>query len=166
MLASYKEKKYLILSLVVLLLDGLISYYYPSFFHQQNYFFPMLSISLLPFLYKNNTKDYYRLSLILGFIYDLLFSHIFLLNTLIFFMLAKVNVNLLKVLKNNLFTYLLLVIINICLYDIILFSLILLTGYANVSIVDLYNKITHSLLLNILSVFVFFFLFKKRKRRA
>ena len=89
MLASYKEKKYLILSFIVLFLDGLISYYYPSFFHQQNYFFPMLSISLIPFLYKNNTKDYYRLSLILGFIYDLLFSHIFLLNTIIFFCVSE-----------------------------------------------------------------------------
>ena len=77
MLASYKEKKYLIISLITLLIDGIIVYYKPSFFNQLTIFYPMLTISLIPFLYINKANDYYKFSFFLGIIYDLLYSNIF-----------------------------------------------------------------------------------------
>ena len=54
-----------------------------------------------------------------------------------------------------------LTIINIIVYDTICFLLVFLTNYEIVTVSDLIYKIKHSLFLNILSVIVFWFLFKK-----
>ena len=163
MLVSYKEKKFLILSVVSLLLDGLISYYLPSYLNSSTIFFPMLTISLIPFLYNKNTKDYYTFCFVLGIIYDLLYSNIFLFHGLLFLILAKINTKILKSIKNSLLLYLILLFINILFYDSILFLLVSFTNYASVSIMDLVLKIRNSLFINTLSVFVYYFLFKKRK---
>ena len=56
MLVSCYEKKYLILSLLVIILDGIIIYYMPSYFNKINYLYPMLMISLIPFIYLDNKK--------------------------------------------------------------------------------------------------------------
>ena len=122
----------------------------------------MLTISLLPFLYNNHPKEYYTLCFIMGIIYDLLYSNLFLLNAFLFLFLAKIDSKILKVVKNNLLLYLLLIILNIILYDSILFLLVYLTKDSIVTITDLIIKIEHSLLFNLLSGFVYYFLGKKQ----
>ena len=161
MLVFYKEKKYLIISLLSIILDGLILYLIPGYFHNINYFYPMLTISLIPFLYYDNIKDYYYFIFIIGIIYDLLYSNLFLFNSLIFLFLSKVDIKFLKLMKNNLFTYILLVIINILLYDLILFILISISN--NIFIINEYfYKIARSLLLNILMSIIYYLIFKRK----
>ena len=160
MLVSYKGKKVWIISLIAIFLDGIISYYFDGSFHHLNYFYPMLTVSLIPFL-KNNLKDYYRLSCILGMIYDLLYSHLFLFNTFLFFLLSKIDSKILKSFKENLLSYLFLVILNILVYDMISFLLIFFTQYQRIGINDYFYKIEHSLILNIGFSFIYFFFFKK-----
>lgn len=164
MLASYKKKKEIILSILVIILDGIISYFVPIYLDNSNYFFPMLTISLLPFLYKNNLKDYYSLCFIIGIIYDLLYSNIFLYNALLFLFLAKIDSKVLKVFKESIALYIILVILNIVLYDGITFLLVTLTKYADLSFASLIYKLKCSMLLNIMSAFVYYFLFKKHTR--
>ena len=161
MLASYKEKKYMIISFIVLIIDGLLTYFLPSYFNKLNMFYPMLTISLIPFLLDNNMKEYYRFCFFMGILYDLLYSNLFLYHALFFLFLSKVDSKIMKVLKNNLGLYLLLVIINILLYDTMFFLLIKFTNYQVVSFSDLVYKIKNSLLLNIMSSFIYYFIFKK-----
>ena len=52
MLASYKEKKFWIISLLIIILDGLIIYFIPSYFNNLNYLYPMLTVSLIHFISK------------------------------------------------------------------------------------------------------------------
>ena len=163
MLVSYKEKRYWIISILVLFLDGIISYYLPSYFNKLSLFYPMLTISLIPFLYSGNKRKYYYFVFILGIIYDLLYCNIFLFNALIFLFLSKIDIKVLKLLKDNFFLYLGLIVLNIVIYDGICFFLLILTKYANYPINHLFYKIEHSLLLNILSGIWFFFIFKKNK---
>ena len=160
MLVSYKGK--IIVSLIVLILDGIIVYYNNYYFNNLNIFYPMLTISLIPFLFDNNQKEYYKICFIIGIIYDLLYSNIFLYNGFLFLLLSKIDVKIMKYLKNNLFLYMMLVIINIIFYDTISFLLIKVTNYQIVTFSDLIYKIENSLLLNIMSSFVFFFLVKKK----
>lgn len=165
MLVSYKEKKYLIISILVLIIDGLLTYFVPSYFNNISIFYPMLTISLIPFLLDNNMKDYYRLCFFLGILYDILYSNLFLYHALFFLFLSKVDSKVMKFIKNNIGLYLLLVVINILLYDILFFLLIKLTNYQVVTFSDLIYKIKNSLLLNIMSSFLYFFLFKKREMK-
>lgn len=159
MLAFYKEK--IIISIVVVFLDGIITYFVPSYFNNINLFYPMLTISLIPFLYNYNIQDYYKLCFIIGIIYDLLYSHIFLFHSLIFLLLSKIDIKIIKYFKSNLLLYTILIILNIIIYDLILFVLVYMSNYQIVDFNSLIYKIKNSLLLNIMSGFVYYFWFKK-----
>ena len=163
MLRFYHEKKYLIVSLLAIVLDGLITYYIPNYFNKLNYFYPMLTISLIPFFI--NKKNCF-LIIIIGLIYDLLYSNIFLYNVIIFILLININIRIAKYFKNSLLLFILLSLLNITIYDTIGFILIIITNYQLVSLNDLIYKIKHSILLNIMSVFVYWFLFKKEVYHA
>lgn len=126
-----------------------------------NFFYPMLTISLIPFLC-HNKKKIYLMIFFLGLIYDLLYSNIFLYHVILFLILFTIDEVIIKYFNRSLLLFILLAILNILIYDSITFLLVLLSSYANVTIYDLIYKIKNSILLNILSVFVYYFLFKKR----
>ena len=160
MSSFYKEKK-LLISLLIIILDGIIIYFIPSFFNKLNYFYPMLTISFIPFLCKNKTNSYLTI-FILGVIYDLLYSSLFLYHALIFLLLAIINRKIIKYFSDSLLLFIFLAFLNIIIYDSITFILVIISNYQTITFNDLIYKIEHSLLLNIVSVFVFYFLFKKR----
>ena len=161
MLRFYRERRYLLVSLLVIILDGIITYFIPSYFNKLNYFYPMLTISFLPFVYLWNKKRYNLLVIIIGIIYDLLYSSIFFYNLIVFLILINIDVKIAKYFKDSLILFILLSLLNIIVYDVIGFILVIITSYQSMSIYDLVYKIDRSILLNIMSVFVLWFLFKK-----
>ncbi len=162
MLASYKEKKFWIVSGLIIILDGLITYYIPSYFNNLNYLYPMLTISLIPFILKNNLKDYYKIVFILGIIYDIFYSNIFLLNALVFLIIGRIDIKVLKLVKENIIIYLCLVILNIMIYDGIMFSLIYLTNYESITLYGYFYKVKNSIILNIIFGSLCYFIKKKK----
>lgn len=155
---------YLVIILTILI-DGIIVYYIPSYFNSLSYFYPMLTVSLISLLCcYYPLKKYYRICFLIGIIYDLLYSNIFLYHALLFLLLAKINSKVYKFFKESFILKILLIILNIIIYDLIGFMIIKFSYYANVSFMDLFYKISHSLLLNIMLVFVDLFFFKKRKK--
>ena len=162
MLAYYKEKKYLIISLIAIILDGVISYLLPSFFNRI-IVYPMFTISLIPFLSKSNNKKNIIFIFIIGFIYNSLYSNIFLFHPLIFIILSKIDNSLLKIFKESIVSYIFLGITNIIIYDSLYYLLIILTAYQVLNINDLLYKIKNSLIINIMSVFVYYNLVKNKK---
>lgn len=163
MLASYNGKKYLLVSLLAIILDGVISYYLPSYFNNINYIYPMFTVSLIPFLSKENSKKNILYIFVIGLIYNLLYSNIFLFHSLVFIMLFKINNIFLNIVKDQFISYVILVIINIIFYDSLYFILMLLTNYQVMNISDLIYKIKYSLP-NVLSVFVYWFIIKKQNK--
>lgn len=144
--------------------DGIILYFMPSYLNNLNYFYPMLTITLIPVLsLKYTNQEYFKKCFIIGFLYDLYYSSIFLFHALIFLLLGKINVKIQKIVPNNCLFLLILVIINIVIYDSLCFILVLITNYQKLTINSLFYKISHSLLLNIFVFFVYYFLLKKRK---
>ena len=124
----------------------------------------MLTISLIPFFI--NKKNYYLFIIFLGTLYDLLYSSIFLYHVIIFFILVSIDRKIANYFKYILLLFILLTLLNIIIYDAISFILTFITSYQEVSIYDLIYKIDHSILLNIMSVFVFWFMFKKDVHHA
>lgn len=156
-----KGRKYLLISIILIILDGIITYFIPGYLNKLSYFYPMLTISFIPFVYLANKKSYYILIIVIGIIYDLLYSSVFLYNLIIFILLINLDKRIAKYFKNSLSLLVILSLLNIVIYDIIGFSLVMLTSYELVTISDLMYKINHSIILNIMSVFVFWLLFKK-----
>ncbi len=135
---------------ITFLIDFLISYFIPFNFNNLNYFYPMLLIVLIVYLYKKiDDKKYLKLVLIIGIIYDLLYSYIFILNALIFLLFAKIIKKINKYIEINNIISIILIIVFIFLYDLIIFCLVYLTKYNLVTFNDLLYKVSHSIILNI-----------------
>lgn len=166
MLVSYYERKVLIISLLVIILDGVLVYYIPSYFNNISYLYPMLTISMIPFISINKKKKYYFYGIFLGVIYDLLYSNILFYNVILFVFLISIDRLVIKNYKSSLCLFILLSLLNIVIYDSINFLLVILTNYQIVTVYDLLYKISHSLILNIMSVFVCWFLCKKSIKYA
>ena len=162
MLLFYQERMYLLVSLIVIILDGIIIYLVPSYFNNISYLYPMLTISFIPFLIRKNNSTPYII-IIIGLLYDLLYSNIVLYNVFLFFMLAYINNLISHYFKDSLLLFISLGIINIVIYDTITFLLVIITSYQTITLNDLLYKIENSLLLNIMSIIIFYFLLKKRK---
>ncbi len=139
-----------ILILITIILDFLLTYFIPSYFNNLNLFYPMFTLTLVVFLYNKIDKNkYFKTIFIMGVIYDLLFSYIFLFNSLIFYLFGKIIEKVDKVIRCNFFVSLILVVVCIFLYDLILFMLVKISGYNLVMIGDLLYKFEHSIILNI-----------------
>ncbi|MBR3661133.1 MAG: hypothetical protein IKN63_04420 [Bacilli bacterium] len=151
-----------IIGLIVIIIDYLISYFIPIYFNNLNYFFPMLTLTFLVFIFKKN-KDYIKLSIMIGIIYDLLFSYIFLFNTLIFVLFAKILKKVDKLIRYNYIVSIVMLVFFIFLYDLILFGLVYLSEYNGITINDLINKFSHSLVLNLSFYFLLTIIFYKKK---
>lgn len=149
-----------LLGIIVIIIDGLLLNFLPSYFNNLNYLYPMLSITYLVAIY-SYSNDYLKKSFILGCIYDLLYSHIIFYNAFLFLFLAKINKKIFNYIQVNLINKIIILIINIILYDTINFLIIYFSKYNLVTINDLFYKIINSLFLNILSLFIFTFLLKK-----
>ena len=138
------------LIIITLLLDYLLIYFTSSNFNQITLFYPMLTLTLIVFLYKKvEIKKYFKIVFLIGLFYDILFSYLFLFNSLIFLLFAKIMKKIDKYIRWNLIVSLVSLIVFIFLYDFILFGLIYLTGYQSVTFLNLWYKWYHSLLLNI-----------------
>ena len=149
-----------LVTILTIILDGYITYIYPSYFNNITYLYPMLTLSLIVSI-SSNKDTYLKYSLIIGFIYDLLYSTIFLYNSLIFLMLAKINKKILSSIRESFIIRIIILILNIIIYDSISFLIVYLTKYNDVTFLSLFYKISHSLILNILSLFVISFILKK-----
>ena len=146
----------------IIFLDGLLVYLFPSYLNDISIFYPMLTVSLISLLYSYYpVKKFYKMCFAIGIVYDLLYSSIFLYNALLFLLLGKIDSKIYKTFKDNLFLKLVITIINIIIYDTIGFILVKISSYSIIGFDSLIYKISHSLLLNILFVFVVFFFFKK-----
>ena len=153
---------YLII-IFVLMLDFFISYFLPSYFNSFSYF-PLFTLTFLVFYFKKSkSKNYLKHVLITGFFYDLLFSYVFLFNTLIFLLFGKFLIKVDKLVRYNFFVGLIMLVFFIFLYDFILFVLVYISEYNIVSINDLIYKVSHSLLLNVSFYLLLIIIFHNKK---
>ena len=145
---------------LTILFDYLLTFLIPSY-NNLNLLYPMLTIVLIVFLHKKiSNKKYLKLIFIIGFIYDILFSYIFLFNSLIFLSFAKIIKKIDKYIRFNLFINIILVCLFIVLYDLILFFVVYISNYTVVNISNLLYKIKNSFLLNIIYYFLLEFIYK------
>lgn len=143
----------IIIIILSLFFDGILTNLLPYTIDSLSLFTPLLTIVSLiliyPF-YQKKLNSYYLVSLITGLIYDLLYTNLLFLNSILFLFLAFI----IKYLYNNLeINYL-----NIILYTIILIAiyessqalLLIVFNIVPITFSKLIYKIVHSLLLNII----------------
>ena len=153
-----------LLLIIIILLDGIIIYIFPANFQNLSYFYPMLTVSSIAVIYHYiKKKDYFKKVFIMGIFYDLLYYNIFLYNAFIFLLLAKLDKKIFNNLNHNIINVIIVTVLNIIIYDTLNYVVVYLTRYNMLNIKALFYKIGHSLILNIMIVFVISFICNKLK---
>lgn len=135
------------ISIISLFLELLFNQFIPK-----NYFIlPLFTIVSIFFLKRN--KYYYIFLFALGFIYDLFFTEIILLHSILFLFIGL----LIKYFKRNI----LLVILIITIYQIILFFIYNLLNY-NISIKEFLFIMSHYYILNIIYYYILRIIYIKK----
>lgn len=111
------------------------------------YIIPLFTLVSILFIKKKN----YIFLFILGFIYDLFFTEIIFLHSIIFVIFGLIK-------KNNLF----ICILVITLYQIILYIIYYLFQIQIISIKELFFITTHYYILNIIYYFILSIIYKKK----
>ena len=148
---------------ISIILDYLFPYFIPSFFNKLSLFYPMFTLTYLVFIYnKINYKKYLKLIIIGGLLYDILFSYLFIFNTIIFYIFSKIMKKINKYIEFNNIIKILILLLFIFLYDLILFLLIYISKYNIVNINNLIYKYSHSIIINILFFIWLIIIFKNK----
>lgn len=151
---------YLIISF---LLDSIISLYIPASLTTLSYFktiYTLVSLVVI-FNYFENSKKYLIIAIILGALFDTVYTNTFLLNIVIFivdyFLLTELD----YIIPNNLFTINIKSLSALYTYHILTYIILLLTHYNSYSFSILLNILMKSTIMTIIYTTISYLLIKK-----
>src|SRR5574344_2135808 len=94
----------IILIIISFIMDGVLTNFLPYNINSLSLFTPLLTVTILvliyPFFY-HKEKQYFIISIILGFIYDLFYTNLLFYDAIIFLLLAYIITKLYKVIGDN-----------------------------------------------------------------
>lgn len=137
-------------------LEGIVS----NFVSSSTYFFPLFTLVSFIIIYpyfQNKDEGFFKICLITGIFYDLIYTDTFLVHTLLFFILAFVIQKINVWLANNFFNSAIMAFFLIVIYRLLQYSILFLCGYFPYSFSWFITSITHSLILNIFYAIILFF---------
>ena len=153
----------IIYTIISFLLDGLLSNYMSINIIEPSYFRTIYSIISLVIIYNyfdNNTK-YLKILLVLGMIFDIVYTNTFLLNVVLFLIIYLIIKKINIFIPNNIFTINLKSILSITIYHILSYLILLLSNYHNYSIRLLTLILSRSIIVTIIYTTISYLLLKK-----
>lgn len=157
-----------IIIIISIILDGILSNFLPYTIGNLSYFTPLLtlvSLFLIYSFYIKETKKYYTTVIIMGLIYDLLYTNLLFYNSILFFIIAILIKHLYKNFEVNYFNIIIYTIVIITSYETIQALIILSLQLVPITIPKLIYKITHSLILNIIYTEIIYFIIQKLPKK-
>ena len=147
----------MILMIISIILDAVFS----SF---SNILFPLFTLVSLIIVYKTR-KDFFKYSLIYGLIYGILFTNMFLLELISYYICSLFISYFFKNFKFNFLNCIVLTVLNITLYRIINFVLLVSCKTIKFNLFLLFKSIYSSILINIFYITILYFLFRKKSNK-
>lgn len=151
---------YLIISF---LLDSIISLYISASLTTLSYFktiYTLVSLVVI-FNYFENSKKYLIIAIILGALFDTVYTNTFLLNIVIFIVVYFLLTELDYIIPNNLFTINIKSLSALYTYHILTYIILLLTHYNSYSFSILLNILMKSTIMTIIYTTISYLLIKK-----
>ena len=152
-----------IYTIISFLLDGLISNFIGPSLTDPSYFRTIYSLIALVISYNyfDNEKKYLKILLVLGILFDIVYTNTFLLNififTIIYLMLKFLN----DYIPNNLLTINIKAILAITLYHTLSYLILLLANYHHYPVSLLLLVILRSMIMTIVYTTISYFIIKK-----
>ena len=150
--------------LITIILDFVFSLFISSTYQDISIFFPVLFIASVPVLYHllNNKKLFLFLLVIIGIIYDFLFSDIFLVNSYYFILYGLFVYSYYQNHYLGIINIILISILGVVCYDVFVFFILVLTKYSVFDINELYYKVSRSLFISFVYVVLSIIALKSR----
>lgn len=130
-----------------------------------NPLFTLMAIIIIYPYFKDRELDYLKYCILVGFIYDIVFTDTLLLNAILFTIVGTVVIILGYVFSGNLLTTLLTALMVIILYRVIGYAILCLSGYLLYSFNHLLDSINSSILLNIIFISLLFWISDKLSKK-
>lgn len=145
------------------LLDGLISNYIPTNLVNPSYLRTIYSIISLVIIYHyfENYKKYFYITISLGFLFDIVYTNTFPLNTILFPIISIIIKQLDYFLPNNILTINILSLLSIYIYHITTYFILLLTHYNSYTINLLLMILLRSTIMTIIYTTISYFVMRK-----
>ena len=152
---------FILISIISFYLDGMLS----LFMSKDSIFLPLFTILSLIEVYPllKNKNKLMMIGIIFGFLYDVVYTQTLFMNTITYFLISLIIIEVFKVLRYNSFNSLMLSITVIVIYRIISYAFFFVLFDVNLNLRLLFKSIYSSLLLNILYVIVFNIVYYKLK---
>ena len=125
--------------------------------------FSLLSLILIYKFLKYNKKEYFIFAIVSGFIYDLVFTNFYVLNSFLFLLNSFIIYFYFKKMKYNLFNIILITIICSSMYNLMLFTLFNLFSYSTYSFLDFSYILGHFIIINVIYIILGYILLNKTK---
>lgn len=149
--------------LISFLLDGIISNIVPFNLVDPSYFKTIYSLISLVIIYNyfDNQKKYLSILVILGILFDIVYTNTFILNVIVFFTIYIVLSNLDYLIPNNIITINIKSIVCISLYHILTYIILLLANYNSYSIKLLFIILLRSIIMTIIYTTISYLIMNK-----
>lgn len=149
----------IIITSISLLLDALISSFVPISTINNVFVVPMFTIISLIIIYPYYEEkfSFIKVCILFGLIYDILFTNTLGLNISLFFIIGYIITFMDDILSNTLFSIIIKMLIVILLYDTLTYAILLLMNYMNYGILELFEKLYKSILLNVIYITILYF---------
>ena len=148
----------MILVLISLILDGIVSVY-----TNNTILIPLFTLTSLVYIYKYYEKKeniYFLIALIIGILYDSLYTDIILLNSLVFLFLAVI-IKILNIYLSHKLSSTIVKLLAIILYRITTYLILVLFNYIDFNFIYLFKSIYSSVLINIIYLIIVTLIYKK-----
>ena len=153
----------IIYATISFLFDGLFSNFMdvgiinPSIFRT---IFSVIAISIM-FNYFDNYKKYYYILLVMGSLFDIVYTNTFLLNIFLFFIIFFILEKLNYFVPNNLFTINIKSLLAIFLYHSLSYLILMMANYEYYSINLLWTILTHSIISTVIYASISYLIIKR-----
>lgn len=140
----------LIVVIISFLIEGVLSKYISIDSLLFEYLFTLISLIIVYPYFHNNENKYFKLSFLIGLLYDIVYTNTIFFNAFVFFIIAFIIKKINSFISNNSVNVAIISFIVIIFYRTIIYILLCLIGYLNFQIKDLLYSIVSSLILNML----------------
>ena len=149
-----------IVIVVSFILDSIIS----NFISLNSLFMPLCTLMALIIAYpyfNGNIKNYFITCFVTGVFYDLIYTDTIVIHGFLFLMIGYLITKLNLIMSNNYLNVVIMAIICIIFYRFVSYGLLLITANVDFSWLLILKSIYHSLILNIIYVFLVFIITDK-----
>ena len=133
-------------------IDYYLSLYLPYEKNSLSYLTPLFIPILIYLLYPlfKNKKTYILVSIIIGIVYDLIYTNLLCFNGIIFLFISLITILIYKYFKNNIYLNIIYLLLIIIFYELVSVLLFIIFGVISVSIYEVFYKITHTIIINLI----------------